>query len=77
MTRIVEEVLAANEAYAATFGDKANLPLTPGRRFAILTCMDARLDLSRAVKAVIHRIRLGAAQPLLVAPDPRIMLSVV
>jgi carbonic anhydrase len=44
MNRIVEEVLAANEAYAAAFGDKANLPLPPGRRFAVLTCMDARLD---------------------------------
>ena len=44
MTQILDEVLEANEAYAATFGDKANLPLPPGRRFAILTCMDARLD---------------------------------
>jgi len=38
------EVLAANENYAANFGDKGNLPLPPGRKFAILTCMDARLD---------------------------------
>lgn len=44
MSKIVEEVLKANEQYAATFGDKANLPMPPGRRFAILTCMDARLD---------------------------------
>ena len=44
MTRILEEVLAANEAYASDFGDKANLPMPPGRGFAILTCMDARLD---------------------------------
>ncbi len=44
MSKIVEEVLNANEQYAATFGDKANLPMPPGRRFAILTCMDARLD---------------------------------
>ena len=41
---IQSEVLQANEAYAASFGDKAKLPLPPGRRFAILTCMDARLD---------------------------------
>jgi carbonic anhydrase len=40
----VEEVLSANAAYAAAFGDKAKLPMPPGRRFAILTCMDARLD---------------------------------
>jgi carbonic anhydrase len=41
---ILYEVLKANEAYAASFGDKAKLPMPPGRRFAILTCMDARLD---------------------------------
>jgi carbonic anhydrase len=38
------EVLKANEAYAATFGEKGSLALPPARRFAILTCMDARLD---------------------------------
>ena len=38
------EVLQANEAYAAGFGDKADLALPPARGFAILTCMDARLD---------------------------------
>ena len=41
---IVEEVLAANDQYAASFGDKGELALPPARRFAILTCMDARLD---------------------------------
>jgi carbonic anhydrase len=41
---ILSEVLAANESYVAEFGAKAELPLPPGRRFAILTCMDARLD---------------------------------
>ena len=44
MGDLLKEVLAANEAYAGDFGDKANLPMPPGRRFAILTCMDARLD---------------------------------
>ena len=44
MSRIVNEVLAANAEYAAEFGNKGNLPAPPGRRFAILTCMDARLD---------------------------------
>jgi carbonic anhydrase len=39
-----DEVLAANEEYAASFGDKAELALPPARQFAILTCMDARLD---------------------------------
>ena len=41
---ILQEVLASNSAYAAEFGDKKNLALPPARRFAILTCMDARLD---------------------------------
>jgi len=44
MTSVLSEVLTANAAYAKNFGDKAKLPLPPGRRFAILTCMDARLD---------------------------------
>lgn len=44
MSKIVEEVLHANNKYAETFGDKSNLPMPPGRQFAILTCMDARLD---------------------------------
>ena len=44
MSKILTEVLSANESYAATFGAKANLALPPARGFAILTCMDARLD---------------------------------
>ncbi len=44
MSTIHDEVLAANAAYAETFGAKAELALPPARRFAILTCMDARLD---------------------------------
>lgn len=41
---VLQEVLAANEAYASNFGEKAKLALPPARKFAILTCMDARLD---------------------------------
>lgn len=44
MSQILNEVLAANAAYVQNFGDKGQLPLPPGRHFAILTCMDARLD---------------------------------
>ena len=44
MSKIIEEVIAANSAYAQNFGDKSDLPMPPGRHFAILTCMDARLD---------------------------------
>ena len=41
---VVDEVLSANEQYASSFGAKSELALPPARRFAILTCMDARLD---------------------------------
>jgi carbonic anhydrase len=44
MSKILEEVLAANQSYAGSFGAKSDLALPPARRFAILTCMDARLD---------------------------------
>jgi carbonic anhydrase len=44
MSKILDEVLAANARYAEAFGDKGNLALPPNRRFAILTCMEARLD---------------------------------
>lgn len=44
MSNILQEVLAANAAYSRSFGDKGSLALPPARRFAVLTCMDARLD---------------------------------
>lgn len=44
MSQVLNEVLTANAAYAASFGDKGKLPMPPARRFAVLTCMDARLD---------------------------------
>jgi carbonic anhydrase len=44
MSQIVNEVTAANRNYAAAFGAKKDLALPPARGFAILTCMDARLD---------------------------------
>ncbi len=37
-------VLKANEAYVSQFGSRSELALPPARGFAILTCMDARLD---------------------------------
>jgi carbonic anhydrase len=40
---VVDEVTAANELYASGF-EKGELPMPPGRRFAVVTCMDARLD---------------------------------
>lgn len=44
MSNLLKEVVAANKNYAAGFGEKRNLPMPPGRKLAILTCMDARLD---------------------------------
>ncbi|MFM1779672.1 MAG: hypothetical protein RIS51_817 [Actinomycetota bacterium] len=41
---VLNEVLAANKKYVSEFGERGNLALPPARQFAILTCMDARLD---------------------------------
>jgi carbonic anhydrase len=43
-----DNLLSNNEAYASSF-DKADLPLPPGRKVAVLACMDARLDPARAL----------------------------
>ena len=43
---VVAEVTAANEGYASGFS-KGGLPTPPGRKFAVVTCMDARLDPAR------------------------------
>jgi carbonic anhydrase len=47
MSTVLNEVLKANEKYAAAFGEKGKLALPPARQFAILTCMDARLHPSK------------------------------
>ena len=44
MSQVLDEVLSANAAYAASFVEKEALAIHPAYRFAILTCMDARLD---------------------------------
>ena len=49
MSAVLDQVLAANKRYAADFGEKGKLALPPARRFAVLTCMDARLDPARAL----------------------------
>jgi carbonic anhydrase len=38
-----DELLQNNEAYAADF-DKAELPLPPAKKVAVIACMDARLN---------------------------------
>src|SRR6201984_3777087 len=43
-----DDLLANNESYAASF-DKGDLPLPPARKVAVVACMDARLDVGRAL----------------------------
>jgi carbonic anhydrase len=40
---VTDELLANNEKYVASF-DKGDLPLPPGKKIAIVACMDARLN---------------------------------
>ena len=47
MSTVLDEVLSANAGYVRSFGSKGELALPPARHFAILTCMDARLDPAR------------------------------
>jgi carbonic anhydrase len=44
MSDVLKQVLAANQSYSHNFGEKGKLALPPARHFAVLTCMDARLD---------------------------------
>jgi carbonic anhydrase len=44
MSAIMKEVLRANAEYEAGFGKRGELRIAPARGFAILTCMDARID---------------------------------
>jgi carbonic anhydrase len=43
-----DELLRANSLYASYF-TKGGLPATPARRFAVVTCMDARVDPAKAL----------------------------
>jgi carbonic anhydrase len=45
---VVPELRSANDTYAAGF-TKGDLPMPPGRRFAVVTCMDARIDPAKAL----------------------------
>jgi carbonic anhydrase len=45
---VLAEVESANESYATRFS-KGGLPMPPARRFAVVTCMDARIDPARAL----------------------------
>jgi len=43
-----DDLLANNESYAASF-DKADLPLSPAKKVAVVACMDARLNVYGAL----------------------------
>ena len=45
---VVDEVTNANAQYADGFTN-GDLPMPPGRRFAVVTCMDARIDPAKAL----------------------------
>ena len=45
---VTDEFLSANETYASTF-EKGDLPMPPGRKTAVLVCMDARIDPAKAL----------------------------
>ncbi len=44
-----DDLLANNESYVAGFGAKADLPLPPARKAAVVACMDARLNVYGAL----------------------------
>jgi carbonic anhydrase len=44
----IDDLLANNERYAAAYGS-ADLPMPPGRKVAVLACMDARVNVYGAL----------------------------
>jgi carbonic anhydrase len=40
---VTDDLIANNEAYVASF-DKGELPMPPGKKVAVVACMDARLN---------------------------------
>jgi len=65
MSLVHQQVLDANLRYAREFGAKAGLALPRARRFAILTCMDARLDPARfagLAEGDAHVVRNAASE---------------
>ena len=43
---VTDNLLKNNEHYAASFA-KGDLPMSPGKKLAVLACMDARLDVHK------------------------------
>ena len=57
---VVEEVTAANERYSSGFA-KGGLPMPPRRKFAVVTCMDARIDPAMVIRYFGTKEKLFAA----------------
>jgi carbonic anhydrase len=56
---VTDELLKNNDRYARTF-TKGELPLPPGKKLAVVACMDARLDVNRLLglaEGDVHVIR--------------------
>ncbi len=56
---VIDDILKANEEYARSF-KSGNLPSPPSRKLAVVTCMDARLVVSRILglkEGDVHIIR--------------------
>ncbi len=47
MSEVLNKLLEENQKYSDSFGNKADLPTSPVKKIAILTCMDSRLDPSK------------------------------
>ena len=45
---VTDELLSNNEAFAASF-DQGDLPMSPGKKLAVVACMDARLSVYAAL----------------------------
>ena len=69
MSQVLGEVLDANAGYVASF-DKGELALPPARRFAILTCMDARLDPAKYA-GLARATHMSSATPAAARPTTR------
>src|SRR3954471_10451275 len=66
MSGVLDEVLTANDAYAGSVGARGKLALPPARGFAILTCMDARIDPAKyagLAEGDAHVIRNAGGRP--------------
>jgi len=49
-----DDFLQANERYAATF-TKGDVPMPPGRKIAVVACMDARGSIPRS-SSVLEKV---------------------